>query len=127
MTYEVFLMVLATLAVITSLVTNKVKEILDSKKVTYASNIVVLVVAVVVGGVGTSVFYLWNNYEWTTLNIICIFLMCIANWLAAMFGYDKTKQTIEQVREIFLQLAAEPEEELKEAETGETPLENEQE
>lgn len=131
MTYDIFLMVLATLAVITSLVTNKVKEVLDNKKVKYASNIVVLVVAIVVGGVGTSVFYLWNNYEWTTLNIICIFLMCVANWLAAMFGYDKTKQTIEQVREIFLQLAAEPdvkpEEELKEVGTEEAPLEKEQE
>ena len=104
MTYDVFLMVLATLAVITSLITSKVKSILDKKGVAYASNIVVLVVAVVVGGAGTSVFYLWNDYAWTTLNVISIFLMCVANWFAAMFGYDKTKQTIEQVRKVFMQL-----------------------
>lgn len=105
MTYEVFLAVLATLAVITSLVTNKVKDILDSKKIKYASNIIVLIVSLVVGVVGTLVFYLWNGYEWTVMNIICIVLMCLATWLSAMFGYDKTKQTIEQIRQIFMKLS----------------------
>lgn len=97
MTVEIFLMLLAVFAILTSLFTEGVKKFLDSLKVTYASNIVVLVVAVIVGGVGTSVFYLWNQYEWTTLNIICIFLMCAANWLSAMVGYDKVMQAISQL------------------------------
>lgn len=98
MTVEIFLMLLAFFSVLTSLLTEGVKKILDSLSVNYASNIVVLVVAEVVGGVGTSVFYLWNQYEWTTLHIICIFLMCVANWLGAMVGYDKVVQAITQLK-----------------------------
>jgi hypothetical protein len=71
---------------------------MDSLNFKYVSNIVVLCVSVIVGGVGTAVFYLWNNYAWTTLNIICLFLMICANWLCAMLGYDKVMQAITQIK-----------------------------
>ena len=98
MTVETFLVLLAIFATVTSLLTEGVKTFLDSLKVKYASNIVVLIVAFVVGGAGTSIFYVWNQYEWTSLNIICIFLMALANWLVAMFGYDKVMQAILQIK-----------------------------
>ena len=98
MTVELFLMLLTTLSFATSLLTEGVKKFLDVMKIEYASNIVVLIVAVVVGGVGTSIFYIWNNFEWTTLNVICMFLMMAANWLGAMLGYDKVTQAIEQLK-----------------------------
>ena len=98
MTVELFLMLLTTLSFATSLLTEGVKKFLDVMKIEYASNIVVLIVAVVVGGVGTSIFYIWNNFEWTTLNVICMFLMMVANWLGAMLGYDKVTQAIEQIK-----------------------------
>lgn len=97
MTFETFLILLTILSVVTSLFTEGVKHILDSFKVEYASNIVVLFVSVIVGGVGTVLFYLFNDYAWTTLNIICIFLMVAANWLGAMVGYDKIMQAIKQI------------------------------
>lgn len=98
MTVETFLVLLAIFATVTSLLTEGVKTFLDSLKVKYASNIVVLIVAFVVGGAGTSIFYVWNQYEWTSLNVICIFLMALANWLVAMFGYDKVMQAILQIK-----------------------------
>lgn len=98
MTVELFLMLLTALSIVTSLFTEGVKNLLDAMKVTYAANIVVLIVAAVVGGVGTSIFYIWNNFEWTTLNIICMFLMMCANWLGAMLGYDKVMQAIAQIK-----------------------------
>lgn len=88
-------------ALITSLVTQGVKKILDDMGAEYASNVVVAIVSLAVAGGGTSIYYIWNNYEWTTLHIVCIFLMAIANWLAAMFGYDKVMQTITQVAALF--------------------------
>lgn len=97
MTFETFLILLTILSVITSLFTEGIKHILDSFKVEYASNIVVLAVSVIVGGVGTVLFYLFNDYAWTTLNIISIFLMIAANWLGAMLGYDKIMQAILQI------------------------------
>ncbi len=96
MTVEMFLILMAFFSTVTSLVTSAVKKYLDSMKATYASNVVVLVVAVFVGGIGTGVFYALNGYPFNTVNIICIFLMIGANWLGAMIGYDKIKQAITQ-------------------------------
>ena len=98
MTVESFLILLTILSVVTSLFTEGIKNFLDSIKFTYVSNILVLVVAIVVGGVGTAIFYMWNDIAWTSLNIICIFLMMCANWLGAMLGYDKVMQAITQMK-----------------------------
>lgn len=98
MTVELFLILLSMLSVITSLFTEGVKKMLESLNFKYVSNIVVLCASIIVAGVGMIVFYLWNDFAWTTLNIICIFLMICANWLSAMLGYDKIKQAIEQIK-----------------------------
>ena len=97
MTIENFLVLLTVLSIITSAFTEGIKKFLDSMKIKYASNVVVLCVSVIVGGIGTIVFYMWNDYAWTSLNIICIFIMICANWLSAMLGYDKAKQTFAQI------------------------------
>ena len=98
MTVEMFLILLTILSVVTSLCTEAVKKFLTAQKINYAANIVVLVVSVIVGGLGTIVFYLYNGIAWTALNIICILLMIIANWLGAMLGYDKIMQAINQIK-----------------------------
>lgn len=98
MTFELFFILLTILSIVTPFITNGVKKFLDSLKVKYASNIVVLIVSIVVGSCGTIVFYLWNDIGFTTLNIICIFLMIVANWIGSMLGYDKVMQAIEQIR-----------------------------
>ena len=97
MTFETFMALLAVLSVLTSLVTEAIKTFFDSMETEYASNIIVLVVAVFVGIIGTSVFYAWNDIAFTSLNIISIFLMVCANWLCAMLGYDKIMQAIAQI------------------------------
>ena len=97
MTVETFLSLLTILAVITGLLTEGVKKMLDEAEVKYASNIVVLVVSVIVGGFGTILFYSYTGTAWTSLNITNIFLMIIANWLVAMIGYDKVVQAIKQI------------------------------
>ena len=70
MTVEMFLILLTILSVVTSLCTEAVKKFLTAQKINYAANIVVLVVSVIVGGLGTIVFYLYNGIAWTALNII---------------------------------------------------------
>lgn len=100
MTVEALLTLLTVLSVITSLLTEGFKKLLDSLNVVYATNILVLCVSVVVGCAGTTIFYLWNDIAWTTLSFICIFLMAVANWLGAMLGYDKVIQAIKQVKKI---------------------------
>ena len=96
MTVELFMILLTAFSAITSLFTEAVKKFLDSLNVKYASNIVALFVAVFVGGVGTWIFYVFNNIELNITNCICIFLMICANWIGSMVGYDKIKQAIIQ-------------------------------
>lgn len=98
MTVEIFLTLLTFLSLVTALVTQGFKILLDSLNVKYTSNILAACVAIVVGGAGTAVFYMWNDIAWTSLNVICMFLMMCANWLGAMLGYDKVIQTIKQIK-----------------------------
>lgn len=98
MTFENFLVMLTIASVVTSLLTEGVKKFLDSLKVKYASNIVVLVTSVIVGGFGTVCYYVLCGIEWTATNVLCLFLMIVANWLCSMLGYDKVTQAITQLR-----------------------------
>lgn len=98
MTTQTFLCLLAVFSAFTSLFTEAVKLFLDSLKIKYASNLVVLGSSVFIGGLGTISFYLFQNFSWTAENIISIFLMIVANWLVAMVGYDKVMQAITQLK-----------------------------
>ena len=98
MTVEVFLSLLAFFSVVTSLFTEAVKKLLDSLGITYASNVVVLLVSALVGGGGTAIFYELMCCIWTSMHVICIFLMICANWLCSMVGYDKVIQAVTQAK-----------------------------
>lgn len=98
MTFEMFIVLLAVFSTFTSLFAQAVKLFLESLKVNYASNLVVLGASVFVGGIGTACAYLFMGVPWTTANIVCLFLMVLANWLVAMLGYDKVMQAITQLK-----------------------------
>lgn len=99
MTITLFMALLVILAVVTSLVTEAVKKFLDTFTfVEYASNVVVLFVAMFVGIIGTATAYVLLGISFTTANVICIGLMAVAVWIGAMVGYDKVIQLIEQMK-----------------------------
>ncbi len=97
MTVTAFLIILASSAAITSLLTEGIKKFLDEQKVTYASNILVLAIAVIVGCGATVIYYVNYQIPFTALNSVYLALMGIANWLGATLGYDKVRQTIAQI------------------------------
>lgn len=96
-TLTTFLAILTICAAVTSVLTTWVKKALDKIGVTYISNIVVLVDAVLVA-IGVSIYY-YNTHDinFSALNIFLIVCMAIANWCGAMYGYDKVRQTIKQL------------------------------
>lgn len=98
MTINVFLILLTGFSAITSIFTEAVKKFLDGLKISYASNIVVLMSAVFVGGVGMAYYYWLIESPFIVSNIIGTVLMIVANWLVAMLGYDKVKQAILQLK-----------------------------
>lgn len=99
MTVTAFLILLTACAVATSLLTEAVKRFLDGLKIKYATNIVVLIVALIVGCGATALYYAQNGVPFSALNIVYLVLMGVANWLGAMLGYDKVKQAMLQIIE----------------------------
>lgn len=97
MTVTAFLIILTACAAITSLFTEGLKKLLNEAKVTYAANLLVLIVAVIVGCGATALYYVNYQIPFNALNSVYLALMGVANWLGATLGYDKVRQTIEQI------------------------------
>ncbi len=96
MNTTMFLILLSSFSVLSSLVTEGIKNIM-SDKVNLSYNIVALVTALVVGGGGTGVYYQLNAIPFTINNIIYMILMGLASGLVSMVGFDKVKQSIMQI------------------------------
>ena len=97
MTVTVFLVILTACAAITSLLTEGIKKFLDEQRVTYASNVLVLIIAMIVGCGATVLYYVNYQIPFNALNSVYLALMGVANWLGATLGYDKVRQTITQI------------------------------
>lgn len=100
MTVTMFLMLLSAFCVLTSVCTEGVKKFLDGMNKKYASNVIVLIMALLIGIGGTAIFYIFMNIPFTVVNVICMVLMGCANWLGAMGLYDKVVQSITQLTSV---------------------------
>ncbi len=96
MNTTMFLILLSSFSVLSSLVTEGIKNIV-SDKVNLSYNLVALVTALAIGSVGTAVFYQLNAIPFTINNIIYMVLMGLASGLVSMVGFDKVKQAITQI------------------------------
>ena len=96
MTTTMFLILLSGFSVISSLVTEGIKNV-ATDKVNLSYNIVALITALIVGGGGTAVYYQLNSIPFTLNNVIYSILMGLASGLVSMTSYDKVKQSIEQI------------------------------
>lgn len=96
MNATMFLILLSAFSVISSLVTEGIKN-LANDRVNLSYNIVALITALFVGGGGTAVYYQLNAVPFSANNIIYMILMGLASGLVSMVGFDKVKQAIEQI------------------------------
>ena len=96
MTTTTFLMLLSSFSVLSGLVTEGIKKLI-SDKTNMSYNIIALVVALVIGGAGSAVYYQLNAIPFNLDNIIYLVLMGLASGLCSMVGFDKIKQAIEQI------------------------------
>lgn len=95
MTTTSFLTLLFSFSVISGLTTEGIKNLIKDKA-NLSHNILALVVALIVGGVGCGVYYELNNIPFNVDNIIYMILMGLASGLVSMVGFDKTKQALIQ-------------------------------
>ena len=96
MTTTMFLILLSAFSVLSSLVTEGIKDV-ATDKVNLSYNIVALITALIVGGGGTAVYYQLNAVSFTVNNVIYAVLMGLASGLVSMVGFDKVKQAIVQI------------------------------
>ena len=96
MTTTTFLMLLSSFSILSSLTTEGIKKLLDDKT-NFSYNILALVVALIIGGVGCAVYFILNDVLFTLDNIIYMILMGLASGLVSMVGFDKFKQTLLQI------------------------------
>lgn len=98
MNITLFITLLTMFSAITGVITEGCKKLLDGTKISYSSNILAFIVACIVGGGGTGVYYILSSIEFNLINIVCIVLMGLATSIGAMVGYDKVIQTIAQLK-----------------------------
>lgn len=97
MTVQAFLSILIFCSAATSLLVEAIKKTIDDGAKEVPTNFIVLLVALVVGCGATTLYYVEKCIPFDLVNVVCIVLMGIANWIGAMVGYDKVKQLIEQI------------------------------
>ena len=90
-----FTFLLIAFSSVTSLIVEAIKKLMDEKE-NLRYNIIVLTVAMVVGVIGTLVYFYMTNTVIETINVIFSIAMGLFSALGAMVGYDRVKQCIEQ-------------------------------
>ena len=100
MTVTLFITLFIIGSIACGLITEAIKKTCENAEKEYSTNVIALIDAVVVGGIGTSVAYVLMGIPWTVNNIICLVLMIVVVWLGATLGFDKVKQTLEQIANV---------------------------
>lgn len=96
MTTTTFLIMLASFSVLSGLVVEAIKKVINEKEnVSY--NLIALGVSLIIGFVGTMTYYQLNYIPLVTNNVIYAVLMGFASALVAMTSYDKVVQCIKQL------------------------------
>ena len=96
MSIEFVLMVgVLVCSVFTGLIVEAIKKMTTAEG--RQTNLIAAVVSVIVGisfGVG---YILLNKLTFDTQNIISIILLVVCSWIVSMVGFDRFRQTIEQI------------------------------
>lgn len=93
MTVTLFLELLFICSLVTGLLTEAGKKLLDN----FPNNIIALVIGLIVGVSTTAIVYQFNDISYTVNNIICMLLMGLSSATGSMLGYDKIVQCVKQI------------------------------
>ena len=89
------MLLLTACAVMTGLVTEALKKMLGDKK--YSTNVLAAVVSIVIAGLICTGYIILTDTILTPKTWVYIIALVILSWLCAMVGFDKVKQTINQL------------------------------
>ncbi len=91
MSVQIFLTLLLAFSTISSLVTEAIKKVFSAN-----GNITAFIVSIIVGLVGSLIYYKLSVIDFSINNIIYAVLMGIAVSITSQVGYDKVKEAIQK-------------------------------
>lgn len=96
--FEVFLMGLLATSVLTGLMTEAIKKVMDEHNKTYRANTLAGIVAVLLSVAVGVAYVVIADIGITSQIVVCIVALVFMSWLSAMVGYDKVIQAISQFK-----------------------------
>ena len=96
--FEVFLIGLSIVSVLTGVVTEAVKHVLAACKKNYQANVLSGIVAALLSAAIGIGYVILVSCSFTPQVIVCIIALAFMSWLSAMVGYDKVIQIINQFK-----------------------------
>ncbi len=97
MTVQLFLVMFTIGSLISSLLTEAIKRWFANQEKEVSANMLAAINSVVIGIIGTVIYYILKGIPFNLVNITCMILMTAAIWVASMVGYDKVMQLIAQI------------------------------
>lgn len=97
MSVELFLMLLMGVSILTGLVTESLKMILEDSGKVYRSNILAGIVAVVLSILASVAYIIMMDAQFNEKMAVILIALVLLSWLCAMVGYDKVIQAIAQI------------------------------
>ena len=94
---ELFMTFLCVVSVLTSLFTEAVKKVLEEKKKSYSTNLLVGIVAFIIAVIVAVGYCLFFSVTINIQVVIFFIMLAVFSWLCAMIGYDKVIQTLKQL------------------------------
>lgn len=98
MNFETFLLLLMIVSVLTGLVTEGIKKLLDEAKKPYRSNLLAGVVAVILSIAVDTGYMILTETLMNEKMVVILIALVLLSWLCAMVGYDKVIQAISQFK-----------------------------
>lgn len=93
-TFETFLIGLLVVSTLSSLVTEAIKKILNSKNVVFDSNVLAGIAAAGLSVLIGTGYVVMAGIAFTAQIVVTIIALMFMSWLCAMVGYDKVIQVI---------------------------------
>ena len=94
MSISLFVSIFVAGGLATMLLTQSIKQFYYNRGSQASPNVIALINALVVGGLGTAFAYMLLNIPWTVNNILCLIAMIVLVWMGSMLGYSKILETI---------------------------------
>ena len=98
MSVSLFISIFVGGGLVNILLTQAIKQFYYNRGSEASPNMIALIDALVIGGLGTAFVYMLMGIDWTVNNVLCLIAMIVLVWMGSMIGYSKIIQTIQQFR-----------------------------